>query len=41
MEKSTETGTSLDQPELELGHVPPAIQVAPRGNEVGPSNQPP
>ncbi|KAK6767844.1 hypothetical protein RDI58_032235 [Solanum bulbocastanum] len=40
-EKSTETGTSVDQPEPEPGHVPPAIQVAPRGNEAGPSNQPP
>lgn len=40
-ENSTETGTSVDQPEPEPGHVPPAIQVAPRGNEAGPSNQPP
>ncbi|WMV30367.1 hypothetical protein MTR67_023752 [Solanum verrucosum] len=40
-EKSTETGTSVDQPEPEPGHVPPAIQVAPRGNEASPSNQPP
>uniref|UniRef100_M1BAS0 Uncharacterized protein n=1 Tax=Solanum tuberosum TaxID=4113 RepID=M1BAS0_SOLTU len=40
-EISTETGTSVDQPEPEPGHVPPAIQVAPRGNEVGPSNQSP
>ena len=31
----------VDQPELEPGHVPPSIQVAPRGNEVVPSNQPP
>ncbi|MCD7452513.1 hypothetical protein HAX54_017200 [Datura stramonium] len=36
-----ETGTSVDQPKPELGHVPPAIQVAPRGNEAGPFNQPP
>ncbi|KAH0672845.1 hypothetical protein KY284_023932 [Solanum tuberosum] len=36
-------GTSVDQPEPEPepGHVPPAIQVVPRGNEAGPSNQPP
>ncbi|MCE3216267.1 hypothetical protein HAX54_005782 [Datura stramonium] len=40
-DQSTETGTSLDQPEAKPGHVSPAIQVAPRGNEAGPSNQPP
>uniref|UniRef100_A0A3Q7IVI2 DUF8018 domain-containing protein n=1 Tax=Solanum lycopersicum TaxID=4081 RepID=A0A3Q7IVI2_SOLLC len=39
--KSTETGTSMDQPDPEQGHVPPTIQVAPRRNEFGPSNQPP
>ncbi|MCD7446292.1 hypothetical protein HAX54_000102 [Datura stramonium] len=32
-DQSTETGTSVDQPKPEPGHVPPAIQVAPRGNK--------
>ncbi|TMX05489.1 hypothetical protein EJD97_017329, partial [Solanum chilense] len=40
-EKSTETHTLVDQHEPDLGHVPPAIQVAPRGDEAGLSNQPP
>ncbi|KAL3505652.1 hypothetical protein ACH5RR_031034 [Cinchona calisaya] len=34
---STETGTSVNQPEAS----PPANAVAPRGDEAGPSNQPP
>ena len=37
--KSTEGGTSVNQPES--GRVPPATPVAPRGDEAGPSNQPP
>lgn len=37
--KSAETGTSVNQPES--GRVPPATHVAPRGDEAGPSNQPP
>lgn len=37
--ESAETGTSVNQPES--GRVPPANQVAPRGDEAGPSNQPP
>ncbi|TYH65639.1 uncharacterized protein LOC108466263 [Gossypium arboreum] len=36
---SAETGTSVNKPES--GRVPPANQVPPRGNEAGPSNQPP
>uniref|UniRef100_A0A3Q7J6Y2 DUF8018 domain-containing protein n=1 Tax=Solanum lycopersicum TaxID=4081 RepID=A0A3Q7J6Y2_SOLLC len=38
---ATETSTSVDQPEIEPRHVDLAIQVAPCGNEVRPSNQPP
>lgn len=37
--ESAETGTSVNQPES--GRVPPATHVAPRGDEAGPSNQPP
>lgn len=42
MEPFSETemeGTSVNQPES--GRVPPATHVAPRGDEAGPSNQPP
>ncbi|GKC64920.1 hypothetical protein Tco_1097518 [Tanacetum coccineum] len=37
--ESAETGTSVNRPES--GRVPPATHVAPRGDEAGPSNQPP
>lgn len=37
--ESVETGTSVNQ--AESGRLPPANQVAPRGDEAGPSNQPP
>lgn len=36
--ESVETGTSVNQ--AESGRLPPANQVAPRGDEAGPSNQP-
>lgn len=37
--ESVETGTSVNQ--AEDGRLPPANQVAPRGDEAGPSNRPP
>nr|GEV66759.1 ATP synthase F1 subunit 1, mitochondrial [Tanacetum cinerariifolium] len=37
--ESAETGTLVNRPES--GRVPPATHVSPRGDEAGPSNQPP